>query len=326
VIGCWFGGRLSAGGADVVLIGRQRVLDELADGLRTTELHGTTRSSKPHLATDASAAADADLVLVTVKSAGTRDAARELAPVLSAKATVFSLQNGVRNVGVLRDELPGRRVLAGMVPFNVVRRGPGTYHRASAGALMFDAADAAAPLTEACLAADLPFELRDDMADVQWAKLVLNLNNAINALSGKPVAAELAERAFRRCLAASQREAVDLIRASGQHLARVTLLPTGWIPRLLVAPDSVFKLLAQRMHAIDPHARSSMWDDFEAGRTTEVDYIQGEIVSLAERLGTDAPVNRALVELVRAAEQGGKRDFTGDELYAAITKGRPRAT
>jgi 2-dehydropantoate 2-reductase len=64
-----------------------------------------------------------------------------------------------------------------------------------------------------------------------------------------------------------------------------------------------------------------MWDDLEAKRPTEIDYIQGEIVALAARLGRDAPVNRVLVGLVKDAERGGKRDFTGAELYTAL--GRP---
>lgn len=318
-IGCWVGGRLAAGGADVTLIGRPRVIAELEGGVHVSELHGGTRHATPKLATEASAAADAGLVLVTVKSAATADAGRELAGVLGPRAVVVSLQNGVRNVTTLRDALPAHRVLAGMVPFNVVRRGPGAYHRASEGVLMFEQHDAAAPLTEACLAADLPFQLRDDMTAVQWSKLVLNLNNAINALSGKPLAEELGDRDFRRCLALAQDEAIELIRAADLPLARVTALPTRWLPRLLGVPDAVFGLLARRVVAIDPHARSSMWDDLEARRPTEIDYIQGEIVALAERLGRKAPVNQTLVGLVKAAERGGKRDFSGAELYAAMT-------
>lgn len=320
-IGCWVGGRLSAGGADVTLVGRPRVMAELETGLRTSELHGGTREAHPRLATEASAAEGAEVVLVTVKSAATADAARELAPVLAKACVIVSLQNGVRNASTLRDALPDHRVLAGMVPFNVVRRGPGHYLRASSGTLMFEAHDAIAPLSEACLKADLAFELRDDMQAVQWSKLVLNLNNAINALSGKPLAEELADRDFRRCLAACQREALALLEAAEQPLARITPLPTPWIAKILTVPNGVFKLLARRVVAIDPNARSSMWDDLEAKRPTEIDYIQGEVVALANRLGRDAPVNRLLVGLVKDAERGGKRDFTGAELYAAL--GRP---
>ncbi len=302
----------------MTLIGRPRVIDELADGVRTTELHGGTHLGKPTLATQASAVKGADLVLLTVKSAQTAEAARELADVLDPRTVVVSLQNGVRNVPTLRAALPNHRVLAGMVPFNVVRSGRAHYHRASAGTLMFDNADAAAPLTEACLSAGLPSELRDDMLAVQWGKLVLNLNNAINALSGKPLATELGDRDFRRCLAAAQREALELLAEAEIPVARVTALPARWIPRLLVVPDAMFKLLARRIVAIDPTARSSMWDDLQAKRATEVDYIQGEIVTLATRLGRSAPINATLGELIKAAEQGGRRDFTGADLRARL--------
>jgi 2-dehydropantoate 2-reductase len=327
-IGCWVGGRLAAA-ADVTLIGRARVLDELAGGLRTTDLDGGEVVARVGVgegavrtAAEPDAARGADLVLVTVKSAQTADAGAALAGVLPGGAIVVSLQNGVRNADALRAALPGRRVLAAMVPFNVVRRGPGAYHRASAGVLRIDDDPAAAPLVAACRAAALPIEPRRDMAAVQWAKLVLNLNNAINALSGLPLAAELAQRPFRRCLAAAQREALDLLARAALPVAKLTAIPPRWMPRLLELPDRAFRILARRVVAIDPAARSSMWDDLEAGRPTEIDYLQGEIVELARRVGVAAPVaapiNAALAALVRAAEAGGRRDFSGEELAAAL--------
>ena len=311
-IGCWVGGRLATGGADVTLVGRPRVLDELGRGLQVSELGGGQWTVHPALATEA---VDAELILVTVKSAQTADAARALA---NTTGTIVSLQNGVRNVATLRELLPGRRVLAGMVPFNVVRRGPGSYHRGSGGDLKIEHAAAAAPFTEACLRADLACELRDDMTAVQWAKLVMNLNNAINALSGLPLQAELSQRAFRRILADAQREALALVKQAGIAVARLTLVPPRMMPALLELPDAVFRRLAGRVVAIDPYARSSMWDDLEAKRATEIAYINGEVVALAERLGTRAPVNAALVELVHVAEAGGKRDFDAAQLAHAL--------
>ena len=327
-IGCWIGGRLAAGGAEVTLIGRARVLGELAGGLRTTDLDGGTTIAEiggdvrgargVRLATEPDAARGADAVLVTVKSAQTADAGAALAQVLPEGAVAVSLQNGVRNAGVLRAALPGRRVLAAMVPFNVIRRGPGAYHRASAGVLRIDDDPAAAPLVAACRAAALPLEPRRDMAAVQWGKLVLNLNNAINALSGLPLAAELARRPFRRCLAAAQREALELLARARIPVARLTPIPPRWIPRLLALPDRAFQVVGRRVVAIDPEARSSMWEDLEAGRPTEIDYLQGEIVELAARAGRAAPINAALAGLVRAAEAGGRRDFSGEELAVAL--------
>ncbi len=308
-IGCWVGGRLAAGGADVTLIGRTRVMDEVAGGLRVTELRGGRDATvTPKLSTEPGAAAAAHLVLVTVKSAQTAEAGATLATVLPEDTVVVSLQNGVRNADVLRGALPGRRVLAAMVPFNVVRREPGAYHRASGGALRIDDDPAAAPLLAACRAAELAIEPRRDMPAVQWAKLVMNLNNAINALSGQPLAAELAQRVFRRCLAAAQREALDLLACAKQDVARLTVIPPRWMPRLLDVPDRVFRLFASRVVAIDPYARSSMWDDFEARRPTEIDYLQGEVVALARtarQARADQPRARAARARRRDRRQAG---------------------
>ena len=81
----------------------------------------------------------------------------------------------------------------------------------------------------------------------------------------------------------------------------------------------MFKLLANKMLAIDPLARSSMWEDLEAGRKTEVDYINGEVVQLAAQLNRQAPVNQKLIDLIKAAEDGGKRDWAASDLLAALT-------
>lgn len=323
-VGCWVGGRLAAGGADVVLVGRARMVGELAGGLRTSELDGGSAEARVgeggrvQVATEAEAARGAAVVLVTVKSAQTQEAGEALAKVLPSEAVVVSLQNGVRNAKTLQQALPGRRVLAAMVPFNVIRRGPGVYHRASEGVLRIEDHAAAQPLLEACAAAQLSIEPRGDMDAVQWGKLVLNLNNAINALSGLPLATELSQRPFRRCLAAAQREALGLLARADVPVAKLTPIPPRWIPRLLDTPDRLFRVLGRRVVAIDPEARSSMWDDLEAGRRTEIDYLQGEIVDLAARTAAEAPVNGALAELVRAAEHGGRRDYTGEELARAI--------
>ena len=56
------------------------------------------------------------------------------------------------------------------------------------------------------------------------------------------------------------------------------------------------------MLAIDPLARSSTWEDLQAGRRTEVDALHGAVVELAGRAGQSAPVNARIIELVREAE------------------------
>ncbi|MHA7833013.1 MAG: 2-dehydropantoate 2-reductase [Algiphilus sp.] len=323
-IGCYIGGRLIAAGVDVRLVGRARMGAAVAaHGLQVSDWQGFDHrlsAAQAPFFTEAEALASAGLVLVAVKSADTEAAGKALASVLAPGAVVVSLQNGVNNAASLRQWLPQQRVLAGMVPFNVVQHGPGHFHHGSEGTIEVEADDALTPWLACFETAGLPISQRSDMASVLWAKLLLNVNNPINALAGIPLKEELSQRAFRRCIALAQREALALYTQAGIKPARLTPVPPRWMPALLAVPDGLFSLLGQRMLRIDPLARSSMWEDLERGRRTEIDWINGALLQLAESLGRQAPVNARLVALVRAAEAGGRRDWRGPELLAELQR------
>ena len=104
---------------------------------------------------------------------------------------MVSLQNGVDNAAILQEALPGREVVAGMVSFNVAALGEGRFHRGTDGTILIDAK--AAALAAALSTPHLPIGTHADMRGVAWGKLLLNLNNALNALAGMP----LRERARR---------------------------------------------------------------------------------------------------------------------------------
>ncbi|TGU66289.1 2-dehydropantoate 2-reductase, partial [Mesorhizobium sp. M1C.F.Ca.ET.144.01.1.1] len=72
-------------------------------------------------------------------------------------------------------------------------------------------------------------------------------------------------------------EALAAMNASGIVPARIASLPPALLPKVLRLPDWLFGLLARRMLAIEPEARSSMWDDLKRGRPTEIDEVQGAV-------------------------------------------------
>ncbi len=144
------------------------------------------------------------------------------------------------------------------------------------------------------------------MLALAWGKLLINLNNAVNALSGRTLVDQLRQRDYRRVVAASQREGLRLLDRAGIRPARVGVVPPRLLPLVIGSPDWLFNNVFMRAWKIDDKARSSMADDLAADRKTEVDQINGELVALAARLGTTAPVNRAIVTLVHWAEAGAK--------------------
>ena len=306
-IGCYVGGQLAGAGRNVHFLARQRIADELAQhGLTVTDRQGgavALSAGGVAVGTDPSLLADADVILVTVKSGATREMANTIRQLAPTHAVVVSLQNGIDNATILQEELPGRTVVAGMVPFNVVALGAGRFHRGTDGEIVIDAK--ASELAAALSTPRMPIATHADMRAVAWGKLLLNLNNALNALAGVPLREELADRDWRRVLADCITEALASLGAAGIQPAKVGALPPAVLPKVLRLPDALFKLVAAAQLRIDPSARSSMWDDLEHRRSTEIDQLQGAIVALAAKHGTAAPMNRAVLDRIKQAEKSG---------------------
>lgn len=316
-IGCYVGGRLTAGGADVTLVGRSRMQDQLRYGMQLIGLDGRSRAVTTDFTTDSEAVRDADLVVVTVKSGANEQAVEQLRPQLADDAVILNLQNGLHGGQTLRAGLPGHRVVTGMVGFNVVRDGA-TFRQATAGDVIVADDPIWTRYAASFAAAEIPVHQRPDMDAVLRAKLLLNLNNAINALSGLPLRTELADRDFRRCLSLAQHEALRLMARTGPAPAKLTAVSPGLMTHALRAPDGLFRLLGGKVLAIDPVARSSMADDLAAGRPTEVDWINGAVVDLARDVGGEAPVNARLVSLVHDAERAIHPRWSGVELLGEL--------
>ena len=301
-IGCFVGGLLVDAGHDVRFLARPRVIGACAeDGLRLTDFDGlSVHLAAPHMGEEAGAALDgADIVLVCVKSGDTPAMARQIAA-HAPQAQVVSLQNGVANAAALRAALPRADVRAGMVPFNVVPNGPAQYHRATSGDILVEAG----PLPDLSCP-HLNWVQVDNIEAVQWGKLLINLGNAINALSDLPLLDQLHDRRWRRLMADQMAEALRVLKSAGITPAKTTAAPPHLIPHILRLPTPLFRVIAAQMLTIDAQARASMWDDLKQGRKTEVDALQGAILELAGRQGRQAPLNARMRSLLRTAATAG---------------------
>ncbi|MET4079948.1 2-dehydropantoate 2-reductase [Janibacter sp. UYMM211] len=333
-IGCYIGAHL-ASVADVTLVGRARVVDAICEqGLTATTMRGTAwhvPADRLHLDTEVSAVSGAEVVLVTTKTVTNHDIAAQIGPYLTTDTVVISLQNGVRNAQVLDEGLqrafPSRAsrplVLSAVVHHNVVATDDAVYLATTSGGITVKDHPRVDPFVRTARRGGLSVAVEPDMRPVLMNKLLLNLNNAVNALSGRPLRDELRDPDYRRVLAACQAEALAVSKAAGVTPSRMGPLPAALMPAVLRSPTPVFAGLARTSLAVTPQARSSMADDLGRHRRTEIDELQGMVVALGERYGIATPVSERLVELVVAAEgqsisDGDHRTYTGGELRAAV--------
>jgi 2-dehydropantoate 2-reductase len=325
-VGCYVGGRLASSGSDVVFIGRERLKREIDEsGLVVTDLAGvavTVPKERVTFETDIARLADRDVVLCCVKSGGTADAADRLTEVLGASALVVSLQNGVRNAEELRRRMKQQSVLAGVVNFNILAKGGGVFRCATSGPLIIEQSTHphSSPLHDALCSAGFDVERIADMPSLQWSKLIINLNNAVSALSDRPTKELVLSAGYRKVLGAVVREALGVLRAAKIRPAKLGAIPIALFPIALGLPTPIVRLVARAQLKIDPEARSSMWEDLTSGRPTEIDWINGEVVKLAETCGARAPLNRRLVTIVHEAERAGKGSpkLSAEDLWSKL--------
>jgi 2-dehydropantoate 2-reductase len=305
-IGCYLGGRLAVAGHDVHFVGRPRVLDQLrARGLTITEPDGssaTLAADTLSLHEDVPSGLGISLVLLCVKSSATPKAAVALARALPIGTLVVCMQNGLHNAEVARSVAARLRFLSAMVPFNVAEIGVGNFLRGSGGVLALEEDEVTRAWLPTLHEAGLASATHKDIRAVQWGKLLLNLNNPVNALSGLTLRDELLEPDLRATTAALIEEALSVLASARQRAVKVTSVPTGWLPRLMRLPTPLFKIVAARMLRIDPRARSSMADDLALGRRTEIGELCGEVVKLAKSVGRRAPRNEKMLGLIRYVE------------------------
>lgn len=338
-VGCYMAGRLASAGERVTLVGRPRTTEPLAlSGLTVTDLQGfkayvEADLSSPTLsiasdlkmvyASKASESNDANettVVLLCVKGGATTAAAQEIADCCPAGTVIVSLQNGVDNVARISKVVPQMTALAGMVPYNVVMRSATHVHRATMGQIYIEKSEATTDITTKLVAkfnaAGLKAAASDQMRSVQWGKLLLNVNNPINALSDLPLREQLLNRDFRYVFATLQLEALAAMKKAGIEPKQLAAVKPHTMPMLLKLPNWLFTRVAKKMLRMDASARSSMWDDVQHGRTTEVDDLCGAVVRLAQQAGTPAPCNAMMCHLMSTHTKGHR--FTGRELRKAL--------
>lgn len=271
------------------------------------------------------AIADSDLVLFTVKTQDTEATAKQYVD-LVGEATIVSLQNGI-NQRVLRNYFRNDRLLVGMTATNMTTIEPGVVylHRdgvsAIGPALPEVPASVAQQALEALSWSRLTFKLSDHILGIQYNKLLFNTMGYASALAAIDLIREgILYRPWRKNLAIPLiEEGMRVLRGADIQLQKAPggsdVIRLRRLMHVLNTPglDTLVRSVSGLFNP--PRLVFSVTHDIAKGRPTEIDYVNGEIVTLANQSGQSAPYNTAVVEAVKSLEARDDRTFfTRDEI------------
>jgi 2-dehydropantoate 2-reductase len=293
-LGVLFAGYLARAGEDVSAVDvRPEIVGAIrAGGVRIREAGGE-ESTVPLRATRSPAEiGEADLVVFLPKSRQTRQAAEDARPLFGPKTVGLTLQNGLGNAEVLESILGAGKILQGVTGHGATLIGPGKILHAGSGETVLGepaggvsgrAEEMADLLNRAGIATRASAEIGNEV----WGRLVINVGvSALGAVTRLRNGDLLNFPETREVLRGAVLEAEKIADRKGIRLPY---------------PDAVEK--TEEFCRLTRHNSCSMLQDVLAGRETEVDFINGAVVCEAAGLGMEAPINRTLLNLVRALEK-----------------------
>jgi len=245
-----------------------------------------------------------DLVIVTTKAHDAASALRANAEHV-AGAPVLIVQNGLAGLETAAAAAPGSPVIGGLAMYAASFLKPGRVTITGTGVTYLGGGpDSALGLAADVLGAVMPVSIVENFAGAQWSKLVINQINAIPALTGLSAQEVIADRGLRRLMTASIRETIRVGIASGvtfEDLHGLTDSKLRMVARLpLTAGEVLPRMFAKRMGTV-PNPGSTQ-QSIRRGQPSEIDFLNGAVVSAAASVGAEAPVNAALVQLVHEVE------------------------
>ena len=320
LIGGHLAGALISRGFDTSVVGRDAARNKMKNGITISDyLNNSTQTTSPSFVSADTNENSFDVIWLTVKCTAVVDAVPELRKLLSSNTVIICCQNGLGSDLALRTAFPDNKTLTAVAGYNVAEPNDGHYHRSTEGELVMQYDQDSQLIVKQLDCPLLPCRHSDNILAEQWAKLQLNLTNPVNALSDIPVKAMTEDLAFRRIVATLMSEMLMVCDAMQLELPKITSIPAHWIPRVLRLPNFVFKRLAQKMLAIDPTARLSMWWDLSNNKNTEIDFINGAVLAQANILGLHCPYNQKILELIKDVEAGKLEiGFSGTQLQQTM--------
>lgn len=313
-VGSLIGGLLQKSGEDVTLIARPEHARAINNkGLQIDGALGVF--SVPVRAAE-TLDFSPDLVLLTVKTQDIEATCRPIIPLLK-NATIVTLQNGLKCEHIIASLLPEASVISGVVMFNANFLTPGHVNYTLGGSLIIgEAFGDNGPRTkdvQVLLNMAIPTEISNNIIGVRWTKLLINnLGNGLEGMTGLPIGKCMEHAGLRKIGIMEFREGYFVAKKAGVQLGGLPKVPASTAHFIANAPLFLASLILKlRMGSLK--TTSSTLQSLQRGRPTEINFLNGEIVSIGEKLSIATPFNKGIVTTVKEVERSG-RFFTPEEL------------
>lgn len=307
-VGSAVGGLLALGGNDVTLIARKKHVENINNNGLILELGSGSRTITKNLQAvenAADAGSNLDLVIISVKSFDTKNALKDIKPMIGKNTVILSLQNGISNEDKIREAYPKNTVLGGAICayLNFVEAGRicWTDDRGGLAVGLHSGDEAAArEAVEILQTTGMEVVYCSESKRVKWSKLMLNTAfNAINAATGMPTAEILADEKYGTLAVTALREGFKVMQA--QHIEPINLpgYEVGKLGKLCKAPIFIARKILAKITAKEKKTVSSMAQDVQKGRgLTEIAEINGAIVDYAKIYAIATPANNELCQML----------------------------
>jgi 2-dehydropantoate 2-reductase len=320
---------LAEGGSKVVLVARPAHAQAVnKEGLMIRNRNGDRRVTNLEAVTSADRITPQpdDVIMLAVKTSQTAASVAELRDVFDEETPVVCLQNGVRN-----EELAARRfrhVYGGMAGLSATLNEPGVISQSldlmlGVGNYPLGTDETARTIVADLLRGGFKATTHERIMAVKWTKLLLNLNNALIAITNVSLQQARSEPAMRRFIADTMEEGLNALAK-----AEITIDDPNnpYDVRAQIATLRDGEIKPPSGPPLPEHLRtySSTWSDLKRRRgETESQYFNGEIVLLGEKTGFPTPYNTTLLRVVE--EMAALRELPGrytvEELEEMATKG-----
>lgn len=291
-MGCLLAAFLSKTKEEIWLLDKnsQRAKDINEQGIQIEGVSGSWQA-KVHAGAESKEIGPQDLIIIAVKSYDTKDALKNIKPLIANHTLVLTLQNGLGNIEIISEVVGQDRVLGGITNQGATSLDTGSIRHAGKGETVIGRVDGKISaelrsIREVFNQAGMETRISKDIKALLWSKLIINVGiNALTAITRLHNGRLIEFETTRKILEEAVNEAIKVAKKK-----RIKLIYDDPLSKV----EAVCEATAQNV--------SSMLQDVLKRRRTEIDFINGVIVRQAQGLGIPTPVNAVLTNAVKAIE------------------------